>query len=46
MFPSKAAWARTLGRESDRVAFATAVIIRGIAEHGAVSPEYLGAQRG
>ena len=47
---AKAAWARTLqGRtdpESDRLAFATAAIIRGIAEHSALSPEYLGAQLG
>ena len=45
---AKAAWAWTLegrtGEEKDRLALATAVIVRGIAEHGAVSPESLGAQ--
>ena len=47
---AKAAWAGTLdGRteqEKDRLALATGAIIRGIAEHGAVSPEDLGAQLG
>ena len=45
---AKLAWAGTLGgrteEEKDRFALATAVIVRGIAEHGAVSPESLGAQ--
>ncbi len=47
---AKLAWAGTLeGRtdeEKDRFALATAVIVRGIAEHGAVSPESLGSQLG
>ncbi len=47
---AKAAWARTLeGRteeEKDRLAAATTAIVRGIAEHGAVSPEFLGTQLG
>ena len=45
---AKSAWAGTLdGRsdeEKDRLALATAVIVRGIAEQGSVSPEALGAQ--
>ncbi len=47
---AKLAWAGTQeGRteqEKDRFALATAIIVRGIAEHGAVSPESLGAQLG
>lgn len=47
---AKSAWAQTLeGRteeEQDRLALATAAIVRGIAEHGAVSPEFLGTQLG
>lgn len=47
---AKAAWAGTLGdrseEEKDRLALATAAIVRGIAEHGSISPEALGAQLG
>ncbi len=47
---TKLAWAGTLeGRseeEKDRLALATAIVVRGIAEHGATSPESLGAQLG
>lgn len=47
---AKAAWARTLGErseeEKDRLALATAAIVRGIALHGSISPETLGAQLG
>ncbi len=47
---AKLAWAGTLGgrtdEERDRFALATAIIVRGIAAHGAVSPESLGARLG
>ena len=47
---AKSAWAATLDGQSadekDRLALATAAIVRGIAEHGSVSPEVLGRQLG
>ena len=47
---AKSAWAGTLGglseEEKDRHALATAILIRGIAERGSVSPEALGAELG
>lgn len=50
LIEAKSAWSGTLGgrtdAEKDRFALATALIVRGIAAHGAVSPESLGTQLG